>query len=278
TAQEKFKGAVYTTTMEAIIPDGKALQMGTSHHLGQKFAKPFEIKYLGKDEKEHYAWTTSWGISWRLIGACIMIHGDDRGLVLPPKIAPIQVVFVPIFYKEADKERILSEVKRLSENLKSQGVRAFIDDREQYTPGWKYNEWEMKGVPLRVEVGPRDLQAGHVTIARRDNLERLTLGSAEAAKGIVDLLDRIQQSMYQKAQQVKQDLTSKADNMQAFRKILDERGGFIEAYLCSDECEVAIKEETGATVRAVPFNTDHHGKCVRCGSDKARRVYFARSY
>src|SRR6059036_1425039 len=194
TEQEKFKGAVYTTTLEAIIPDGKALQMGTSHHLGQKFAKPFEIKYLGKDEQEHYAWTTSWGVSWRLIGASIMIHGDDRGLVLPPRIAPIQVVLVPIFYKEADSENILKAVRDLSGEIEKTGARAYIDDRTQYTPGWKYHEWEMKGVPLRVELGPRDVQAGQVTIVRRDTGKKMAAPQADSVTHVVSMLDEIQQS------------------------------------------------------------------------------------
>jgi len=278
TEQEKFKGAVYTTTLEAIIPDGKALQMGTSHHLGQKFAKPFEIKYLGKDEAEHFAWTTSWGISWRLIGASIMIHGDDRGLVLPPRIAPIQVVFVPIFYKEVDKEKILAEVKSLSKSLESRGIRTFIDDREQYTPGWKYHEWELKGVPLRVELGPRDVQAGQVTIVRRDTGDRMAIARGNSEKRIVDLLDNIQESMFQKAKRLKEELTGKASDMGAFRKILDQRGGFIEAFLCEEACELKIKEETGATVRVVPFDQSENGECLYCRSLSARRVYFARSY
>src|SRR6058998_825674 len=235
TEQEKFKGAVYTTTLEAVIPDGKALQMGTSHHLGQKFAKPFEIKYLGKDEQEHYAWTTSWGVSWRLIGASIMIHGDDRGLVLPPRIAPIQVVFVPIFYKEADKEKILGEVKSLSKSLESRGIRTFIDDREQYTPGWKYHEWEMKGVPLRVELGPRDVQAGQVTFVRRDTGSRMAVAKSDSEKRIPELLENIHESMLHKAKRVTEKLTRKASKIYIIRKILDERGGFIEVFLCEED-------------------------------------------
>src|SRR5713101_6620908 len=262
TEREKFKGAVYTTTMEAMMPDGKALQMGTSHHLGQKFSVPFEIKYLGKDEKEHYAWTTSWGISWRLIGASIMIHGDDKGLVLPPRIAPIQVVLVPIFYKETDKEKILGEVRSLSKSLESRLFRTFIDDREQYTPGWKYHEWEMKGVPLRVELGPRDVQAGQVTVVRRDTGSRMAVAKSDSEKRIPELLENIHESMLQKAKRVKEELTSKASDMETFRKILDERGGFIEAFLCEEDCEARIKEETGATVRVVPFDQRGKGECI----------------
>src|SRR5881397_3912275 len=278
TEKEKFKGAVYTTTLEAMMPDGKAIQMGTSHHLGQNFSKPFEIKFLGKDEKEHFAWTTSWGISWRLIGAMIMAHGDDKGLVLPPKIAPIQVVFVPIHYKESDKETILQTAHHISDSLGKHSIRTFIDDREQYTPGWKYHEWEMKGVPLRVEIGPRDVQAGQVTIVRRDTGDRMVIARGDSEKRIVDLLDNLQESMFQKAKRLKEELTSKASDMGAFRKILDQRGGFIEAFLCEEACELKIKEETGATVRVVPFDQSEKGECIYCRSPSARRVYFARSY
>src|SRR6058998_761838 len=278
TEREKFKGAVYTTTVEAMMPDGKAIQMGTSHHLGQNFSKPFEIKFLGKDEKEHFAWTTSWGISWRLIGAMIMAHGDDKGLVLPPRIAPIQVVFVPIHYKESDKETILQTAHHIADGLGKHSIRTFIDDREQYTPGWKYHEWEMKGVPLRVELGPRDVQAGQVTIVRRDTGDRMVIARGDSEKRIVDLLDNLQESMFQKAKRLKEELTSKASDMGAFRKILDQRGGFIEAFLCEEACELKIKEETGATVRVVPFDQSEKGECIYCRSPSARRVYFARSY
>src|SRR5256712_441146 len=278
TEREKFKGAVYTTTLEAMMPDGKAMQMGTSHHLGQNFSKPFEIKFLGKDEKEHFAWTTSWGISWRLIGAMIMAHGDDKGLVLPPRIAPIQVVFVPIHYKESDNETILQTAHHISDSLGKHSIRTFIDDREQYTPGWKYHEWEMKGVPLRVELGPRDVQAGQVTIVRRDTGDRMVIARGDSEKRIVDLLDNLQESMFQKAKRLKEELTSKASDMGAFRKILDQCGGFIEAFLCEEACELKIKEETGATVRVVPFDQSEKGECIYCRSPSARRVYFARSY
>src|SRR2546425_592997 len=278
TEREKFKGAVYTTTVEAMMPDGKAIQMGTSHHLGQNFSKPFEIKFLGKDEKEHFAWTTSWGISWRLIGAMIMAHGDDKGLVLPPLVAPTQVVFVPIHYKESDKTVILETAHHIAAELGKHSIRTYIDDREQYTPGWKYHEWEMKGVPLRVELGPRDVQAGQVTIVRRDTRDRMVIARGDSEKRIVDLLDNLQESMFQKAKRLKEELTSKASDMGAFRKILDQRGGFIEAFLCEEACELKIKEETGATVRVVPFDQSENGECLYCRSPSARRVYFARSY
>jgi prolyl-tRNA synthetase len=278
TEREKFKGAVYTTTMEAMMPDGKALQMGTSHHLGQKFSIPFEIKYLGKDEKEHYAWTTSWGMSWRLIGAAILSHGDDRGLILPPKIAPTQVVIIPILYKEADQKDISDEAKHISSELEEIGIRTLIDDRVQYTPGWKYHEWEMKGVPLRVEIGPRDIQAKQLTIVRRDSKEKVAVNRSDAKDQVSRILGEIQKHLFERARKSLEGLTTTASDMKSFKKILDEKGGFIKAFLSDDSCEEKIKIETGATVRVVPMKTTKKGKCVYCGADDSREVYFAHSY
>jgi len=278
TEREKFKGAVYTTTMEAMMPDGKALQMGTSHHLGQKFSIPFEIKYLGKDEKEHYGWTTSWGMSWRLIGAAILSHGDDRGLVLPPKIAPTQVVIIPIFYKEADQKYISEEVRHLSSQLEQIGIRTLIDDRAHYTPGWKYHEWEMKGVPLRVEIGPKDIQAKQVTVVRRDTREKVAINRSEARDRIDKILMEIQNHLFERAKKSLDGLMTTAADMQSFKKALEEKGGFIKAFLSDDSCEEKIKIETGATVRVVPMKATKGGKCVYCGADNSTEVYFARSY
>jgi prolyl-tRNA synthetase len=278
TEREKFKGAVYTTTMEAMMPDGKALQMGTSHHLGQKFSIPFQIKYLGKDEKEHYGWTTSWGISWRLIGATILSHGDDRGLVLPPKIAPTQVVIIPIFYKETDQKDISEEVRIVSSQLEQIGIRTLVDDRAQYTPGWKYHEWEMKGVPLRVEIGPKDVQAKQVTVVRRDTREKVSINRSDARDRINTILDEIQSHLFERAKKSLEGLTTTAMDMQSFKKVLEERGGFIKAFLSDDSCEEKIKIETGATVRVVPMKATKKGKCVFCGADNSTEVYFARSY
>jgi prolyl-tRNA synthetase len=278
TEREKFKGAVYTTTMEAMMPDGKALQMGTSHHLGQKFSIPFEIKYLGKDEKEHYGWTTSWGISWRLIGAAILSHGDDRGLVLPPRIAPTQVVLIPIYYKETDQKDIAEEVKHLSTQLEQIGIRTLIDDRTQYTPGWKYHEWEMKGVPLRVEIGPKDVQAKQVTVVRRDTREKVSINRSDARDRINAILDEIQTHLFERAKKSLEGLTTIAMDMQSFKKVLEEKGGFIKAFLSDDSCEEKVKIETGATVRVVPMKATKKGKCVFCGADNSTEVYFARSY
>ncbi len=279
TEKEKFKGAVYTTTLEAIMPDGKAMQMGTSHHLGQNFSKPFEIKFLGKDEKEHFAWTTSWGISWRLIGAMIMAHGDDKGLVLPPKIAPIQVVFVPIHYKESDKVTILQTAHHIADGLEKHSTRTFIDDREQYTPGWKYHEWEMKGVPLRVEIGPRDMQSKQITIVRRDTGTKTTAPQSGAVTHILTILEEIQQSLLQRARDTQDKLTTTATDMKGLTHAIETTGGFVRAFLSEDnDCEDKIQQETGATVRIVPFKESARGKCVLCGSPNSREVYFARSY
>ena len=278
TEREKFKGAVYTTTMEAMMPDGKALQMGTSHHLGQKFSIPFEIKYLGKDEKEHYGWTTSWGLSWRLIGAAILSHGDDRGLILPPRIAPTQVVIIPIFYKETDQKDISDEVRYLSSQLEQSGIRTLIDDRAQYTPGWKYHEWEMKGVPLRVEIGPKDIQAKQVTVVRRDTREKIAINRSDANDRISKILSEIQNHLFERAKRSLDGLTTIATDMQSFKKVLEEKGGFIKAFLSDDSCEEKIKIETGATVRVVPMKAAKKGKCVYCGADNSIEVYFARSY
>jgi len=279
TEREKFKGAVYTTTLEAMMPDGKAIQMGTSHHLGQNFSKPFEIKYLGKDEKEHFAWTTSWGISWRLIGAMIMAHGDDKGLILPPRVAPTQVVFVPIHYKESDKTVILQMAHHIAEDLGKRSVRTYIDDREQYTPGWKYHEWEMKGVPLRVEIGPRDMESKQITLVRRDMGKKTAVPQTDAVTQIVSLLDEIQQWLLHKANETLAKLTTTANNMKEFAHTIEAVGGFVKAFLSEDnDCEERIKLETGATVRIVPFKESARGQCVYCGAPNSREVVFARSY
>ena len=279
TEKEKFKGAVYTTTLESMMPDGKAIQMGTSHHLGQNFSKPFEIKYLGKDESEHFAWTTSWGFSWRVIGAMILTHGDDRGLILPPRIAPTQVVIVPIHYKEIDQTQILDAAQALVKSLEKHQVRTFIDDRVQYTPGWKYHEWEMKGVPLRVEIGPRDIQSKQLTLVRRDTGKKMAIDQSSSTEGIVKMLDEIQASLLQKATVAMQSMSHAADDLTSLKKIVEEKGGFIKIFLCDDQnCENKIQMETGATVRLIPFNATKAGKCVNCGKEDSREVYLARSY
>lgn len=277
---EKFVGALYTTTLEAMMPDGKAIQMGTSHNLGQNFSKPFEIKYLGQDERTHYAWTTSWGVSWRLISAMIMLHGDDRGLVIPPHIAPIQVVIVPIYYKTLESDAITKKVRSISESLTKAGLAVHVDDREQYTPGWKFNEWELKGVPLRIEVGPKDVEKNEVTLVRRDNSRRLAVNDKETIAEVQKCLDEIQKDLFSKAKSFLDSSIAQTNDYDQFKKMLDERGGFIRASWCArSECEGAIKNETGATIRTIPFTDETPlSKCVRCGEPAAKVAYFARSY
>jgi prolyl-tRNA synthetase len=280
TESEKFAGALYTTTLEAMMPDGKALQMGTSHNLGQNFAKVFDIKFIGEDEKEHHVWQTSWGISTRLIGALVMVHGDDRGLVAPPKVAPVQVVIVPIPYKGADATAILAKAKEILEKLKEKGLTVVLDDREEYTPGWKFNEWELKGVPIRIEIGPRDLKQNQITMARRDTYQKTTAKMDEAVQATEKLLEEIQSNLYAKAKTDLEERTATVHNYDEFKKTLKEKGGFIKAAWCgSSECEEKIKEETGATIRLRPIEKEKPiANCVFCGEKAVEMVYFARSY
>ncbi|HEX6560925.1 MAG TPA: proline--tRNA ligase, partial [Nitrososphaera sp.] len=250
--KEKFVGAKYTTTLEGMMADGKALQMGTSHHLAQNFSKPFEIKYLGKDTKEHLAWQTSWGVSWRLIGAIIMVHGDDKGLVLPPRIAPIQVVIVPI-HKDKDAQAVKEKAHEIAQELKSAGIRVHVDDRDEYTSGWKFNEWELKGVPLRINIGARDIEKGQVEFARRDNRDKTQSPRADLVKMTNELLDKVQKELYAKAKTLLDGYLSSPASYSEFKSIIESKGGFARAGWCGDQkCELAIKEETGADIRVIP--------------------------
>ncbi len=280
TERERFVGALYTTTLESMMPDGKALQMGTSHNLGLNFSKAFEIKYLGKDEQTHYAWNTSWGVSWRLIGAMIMLHGDDRGLVMPPRIAPVQVVVVPIPYKGAEGSSIIDQSKLTAKKLQEAGVRVTLDDREHYTPGWKFNEWELKGVPLRIEIGPRDVSRGEVTMVRRDTSERSTVPVSDAVAQAKRLLDSVQASLFESASRALRGATRDARTHDELKRIVENEGGFVRACWCSDTtCEDQVKEETGATIRVVPLRDEKvFASCVRCGKSANKVVYFARAY
>ena len=277
---EKFAGALYTTTLEALMPDGRALQMGTSHNLGQNFAKVFDIKYIGPDEKEHYVWQTSWGISTRLIGAIVMVHGDDRGLIIPPKIAPIQAVVIPIFYKEVEKEIILKKAKEIFEKLKNSGISTVLDDRSEYTPGWKFHHWELKGVPLRIEIGPKDLEKKQVTLARRDTFERTTAKEEEVVQAVRKMLEEIQANLYRRAKEFLESHITTVKNYEEFKEALKNKGGFIKACWCSSStCEEKIKEETGATIRLIPFEKEEpFSNCVYCGKEAKEVVYFAKAY
>lgn len=279
TDREKFVGAKYTTTLEAMMADGRALQMGTSHHLGQNFSKPFEIKYLGKDTREHFAWQTSWGVSWRLIGALIMVHGDDKGLVLPPKIAPIQVVVVPI-HKDKDADEVKKHAREIESQLKREGIRAHTDARDEYTSGWKFNEWEMKGVPLRINIGSRDIEKDQLEFVRRDTRERSLLGRTTLIDSANRLLDLIQKNLLAHATQLLQEQTSTASTYQEFKSIIEGRCGFVRVGWCGrQECEEKIKAETGADIRLIPFDQDERPEsCVYCGQECKKVAIFARAY
>ncbi len=278
--KEKFVGALYTISLEAMMPDGKALQMGTSHNLGQNFSKPFEIRFLGKDGQEHYAWQASWGISWRLIGATVMVHGDDKGLVLPPRIAPIQCVIVPILYKEGDSEKILSKAQEVFTSLTAQKMRVYVDSREQYTPGWKFNEWEMKGVPIRIEIGPRDIEKGQLTVVRRDTAEKSFIKIDNAAAEIKKLLVQIQKSLSEKGRELLASKTKTANSYGELKNYVEADAGFVKAPWCGKrECEERVKEETGADIRLIPLEGDKPApRCIVCGENAVHTVYFARAY
>jgi prolyl-tRNA synthetase len=280
TEKEKFAGALYTMALEAMMPDGKALQMGTSHNLGQHFSKVFDIKFLDEQEKERYVWQTSWGISTRMIGALVMVHGDDKGLVLPPRIAPVQVVIVPIPYKDAGPELILMKAKRLFEDLQKKGTEVVLDDRQEYTPGWKFNEWELKGVPIRIEIGPRDVKQKQVTLARRDTHEKVAVKEDEAVTAVIGLLEEIQSNLFKKAKEFLEQSITAVRTYDEFKEALKKKGGFIKASWCADsKCEEKIKEETGATIRVVASEEQElFPKCVYCGEKAREVVYFARAY
>ncbi len=274
--KEKFVGALYTITLEALMADGKALQMGTSHNLGQNFSKPFNIKYLGIDDKEHHAWQTSWGISWRLIGALIMVHGDDKGLVLPPKVAPIQVVIVPILYGEKEKQAILEKAKQIRDSLPE--YRVHIDDRLEFTPGYKFNDWEMKGVPLRLEIGPKDLEKKSVMFVRRDTSEKTSVDDNDVTNKVKNIVQQIQDNMYKKAKELLDKNFHDVNDYDKFKKTID-NGGFVKTSWCGNiECEEKIKEETGADIRVIPFNQDPVSQCIYCKKEGKNMVCFARGY
>ncbi|MBI1662649.1 MAG: proline--tRNA ligase [Nitrosopumilus sp.] len=276
--KEKFVGAVYTTTMESIMPDGKALQMGTSHFLGQNFSKPFEVKFADKDNVEHFAWQTSWGVSWRLIGAMIMAHGDDQGLVLPPKVAPTQVVIIPIYRNDEGKNKVLPKVKEIQEKLESEDIRVQVDDREGLSPGYKFNDWEMKGVPIRIEIGPKDIEKQSIVVAKRYNREKVDLGLDEV-EGIHPILDEIQKNMLENARVQSKENTKDISDYTEFKSKIED-GGFFNAPWCGKlECEEKIKEETGADIRVIPFGSENtDSKCMYCGEQSKSIPIFARGY
>ncbi len=277
--KEKFVGATYTTTMESIMPDGKALQMGTSHFLGQNFSKPFEVKFSDRDNVEHFAWQTSWGVSWRLIGAMIMVHGDDGGLVLPPKVAPIQAVIIPIIFKEKDEAPVLEKVHDIRDAMEEAGIRVHVDDRRDLTPGYRFNDWELKGIPVRIEIGPRDIQGGKVVVATRHNREKTDVKLDDIATRMQDILDSVQREMLEKARRLLQEKTVEISSYDEFKGRI-EAGGFLRARWCGrQECEDKIKEETGGEIRVIPFGSeDADGTCVYCNGQGKTVPLFARGY
>ena len=280
TEMEKFAGAQTTTTLEALMPDGKVLQMCTSHNLGQNFSKPFGIKFLDKNGKENFVWTTSWGLSTRTIGALIMTHGDNKGLVLPPKIAPVQIVIIPIFYDKRQKQKVFKSCENVMKSLQNSGVEVKFDEREEYSPGWKFNDWEMKGVPIRIEIGPKDLQKKQIIAVRRDTGVKVTIKEDIVVEKIPAMLEDIQKILWAKAKKFLQDNITNVKNYEEFKKILENKGGFLRASWCGEQhCEEQIKIETGATIRVLPLKKERaQGKCLYCGKVAKEVVYFAKAY
>ena len=277
---ERFAGALETYTIEALMQDGKALQSGTSHFLGQNFAKAFEVQFTSREGKLEYVWATSWGVSTRLIGALIMAHSDNNGLVLPPKLAPVQVVIVPIYKNFEQLAQISEKVSGLVDQFKRRGIRVKYDDRDSQRPGWKFAEYEMKGIPLRLAIGPRDLENGSVEVARRDTLEKKVVPMEGIVQLIEELLVEIQNNIYQKALKFRDENTIKVDTYEAFKERLNTKPGFILAHWDgTPETEAIIKEETKATIRCIPFDSvEEEGKCILTGKPSKRRVLFALSY
>ena len=276
---EKFAGASRTYSIEALMGDGRALQAGTSHNLGQNFAKAFEIQFQGRDKALQHAWTTSWGVSTRLIGGVIMTHGDDSGLILPPRVAPYQVVIVPI-QRGNWQETVLPKAREIQAQLVAQGVRVMLDDRDAYTPGWKFAEWEMRGVPLRLEIGPKDIEKSQVVLARRDTREKLPTAMEGLAGRIAELLDTIQQGLFDRAVKFRAEHTTRAATYDEFKSLMEGRPGFVIAGWCgSSQCEADIKAETQATLRNIPFGAEKAaGTCVKCGQPAAGEAWFAKAY
>ena len=279
TDAERFAGAVDTYAVEAMMGDRRAAQAGTSHFLGQNFARPFEIRFQDERNELQYVWQTSWGVSTRLVGAVVMAHGDDQGLILPPRIAPIQVVIVPIWRKDAEKAQVLEAARALKAELEP-SMRVQLDERDTVTPGFKFNEWEMKGVPLRVEIGPRDIEKAQVVLSRRDAQGRESIPRAQAVSEIGKRLEEIQGALYQRALKFREDNTRRIDDYAEFRAFIEDPGGFVWAHWCgSADCEAQIKEDTKATIRVIPLDPEREaGSCVGCGGASPYRVLFARAY
>ena len=280
TPNERFAGAEDTYCIEALMQDGKALQAGTSHFLGQNFAKAFDVKFSDKNNQLEYVWATSWGVSTRLIGALVMAHSDDDGLILPPKIAPLQVVIVPIYKNEEQKAAIDAKVDEITKELKAKNIRVKYDDNDNLRPGWKFAEYEMKGVPVRLALGARDLENNVVEVARRDTKEKTSYPLENISATIENLLEEIQQGMFDKALAFREENIRTADSWEEFVKLLDEKGGFVSAHWDgTPETEDKIKELSKATIRCIPLdNPQEEGKCILTGNPSKERVLFARAY
>ena len=280
TPNERFAGALETYCIEALMQDGKALQAGTSHFLGQNFAKAFDVKYLTKENRQEFVWATSWGVSTRLIGALVMAHSDDQGLVLPPRIAPLQVVIVPIFKGAEQKAAVDEKVSPLIADLKARGVSVKYDDSENNRPGWKFAEYELKGVPVRIAIGPKDIENGVVEIARRDTKEKTSVPVEGVAQYIQDLLENIQQNLYNRALAYREEHITAVNSWEEFKAVLEQKGGFVSAHWDgTPETEEKIKDETKATIRCIPLNnTQESGSCIYSGKPSSQRVLFALAY
>ena len=280
TANERFAGAEETFCIESLMQDGKALQCGTSHFLGQNFSKVFDVKFLNKNNQLEFAWASSWGVSTRLMGALIMAHSDDKGLVLPPKLAPIQVVIIPVFKTPEQFAAISVVAENIKKALAAKNISVKYDNRETHKPGWKFSEYEFKGVPLRIAIGPRDLENNTVEIARRDTLEKETYLQQDIENKIFHLLDQIQKNIYQKSLDFRENSTYKADTWAEFKDIIENKGGFVSAHWDgTSETETKIKDETKATIRCIPLNNKlETGKCIYTGNPSTQRVLFAKAY
>ncbi|HXB13402.1 MAG TPA: His/Gly/Thr/Pro-type tRNA ligase C-terminal domain-containing protein, partial [Bacteroidia bacterium] len=280
TANERFAGAIETYCIEALMQDGKALQAGTSHFLGQNFAKAFDVTFLTKEGKPEHVWATSWGVSTRLMGALVMQHSDDEGLILPPLLAPIQVVIVPIYREENQLTSINEAVKGIKETLEATGIRVKYDNDDKHSPGWKFAEYELKGVPVRIGIGPKDLENGTIEVVRRDTRQKQIMPIAQAVEFVKNLMEEIQQNLYKKALDFRSNSTHQANNYEEFKKILEKKGGFVLAHWDgTSETEEKIKEETKATIRCIPLNNNkEEGKCVYSGKPSTQRVIFAKAY
>jgi len=280
TEREKFAGAKHTYCIEALMQDNKGLQAGTSHHLGQNFSKAFGVKYQDEEGKWEHCWNTSWGMTTRMIGAVIMVHGDDNGLVLPPRVAPIQCVIVPIWRGKDPHDDIVAAAQQLRDRLVKLGLRVKVDDRDNVSPGFKYNEWEMLGVPLRLELGPRDLEKNSVMTVKRVGRVKNPVPMSEVETRIPALLDELQTEMFETAVKRRAEATHTVDDYDEFKRVLEDPGGFLLAHWCGgDACEEKVQEQTKATIRCIAFDQpEEPGKCLVCGGESNKRVHFAKAY